>query len=88
MLTAPQEHSCPQVQGNNKLKVGLQAKNKQLLRDAVEFYTKGLAERCGDGKLDAVLLCNRAHVESLLGACQYQYQYQMSTAHVSGARGI
>ncbi len=56
-----------QVNGNNKLKIGLQAKNKHVLREAVEFYDKGLAEKCSDKKLNAVLHCNRAHVHSLLG---------------------
>lgn len=29
-----------QVNGNNKLRIGLKAKNNELFRDAVEFYTK------------------------------------------------
>ncbi|KAJ9516376.1 hypothetical protein QJQ45_011032 [Haematococcus lacustris] len=55
------------VNGNKKLQVGLKAKNKILLREAVEFYSKGLAEGCGNAKLNSVLLSNRSHVESLLG---------------------
>jgi hypothetical protein len=56
-----------QKQGNNKLKIGLKAKNKILLREAVDFYTKGLELKCQDTGLNSVLLSNRAHVELLLG---------------------
>jgi hypothetical protein len=56
-----------QINGNKKLKVGLQVKNKVLLRDAIDFYTQGLGEKCSDNALNAVLHCNRAHVQSLLG---------------------
>lgn len=37
-----------QQQGNNKLRVGLKSKNRLLLREAVEAYTKGLALKCSD----------------------------------------
>jgi hypothetical protein len=40
-------HPHAQVNGNNKLKLGLQCKNPHLLRDAVDFYSKGLAVRGG-----------------------------------------
>ena len=55
------------VQGNNKLKVGLQAENKHVLREAIEFYVKGLALKCSDDRLNSILLSNKAHVESLIG---------------------
>jgi hypothetical protein len=58
------------VQGNNKLKVGLQAKNRLLLRDAIKFYGQGLELRCSDATLNAALYNNRAHVHSLLGEKQ------------------
>lgn len=57
-----------QMQGNNKLRVGLKSKNKHVLREAVQLYTQGLEVKCQDSSLNAVILCNRAHVESLLGA--------------------
>ncbi len=57
-----------QVNGNQKLEIGLKAKNKALLREAVDLYTQGVNERSGNAQLDAVLLSNRAHVHSLLGA--------------------
>ncbi len=47
--------------------MGVKANNKELVREAADFYTKGLLEGCSDNKLNAVLLCNRAHAESLLG---------------------
>jgi hypothetical protein len=56
-----------QATGNSKLKVGVKANNKELVRVAADLYTKGLLEGCSDHKLNAVLLCNRAHAESLLG---------------------
>lgn len=56
-----------QTQGNNKLKVGLQAKKKLMLREAIKFYGEGLKLQCSDNSLNSVLLSNRAHVESLLG---------------------
>ena len=55
------------VQGNNKLKVGIQADNKHVLREAIDFYSKGLALKCSDVRLNSILLSNRAHVESLRG---------------------
>ena len=65
-----QENICAsisQVHGNNKLKVGLQAKNKLLLREAISFYDQGLKLRCKDAEINAALCNNRAHVNSLLG---------------------
>lgn len=56
-----------QVQGNNKLKVGLQAKNRLLLREAIEFYNKGIAVKCSDTAINVALINNKAHVNSLLG---------------------
>lgn len=73
-LQALAEESSPEeraenfkTQGNNKLRIGLKSKNRLLLREAVEFYDKGLALRCGDAALNGALLNNRAHVNSLLG---------------------
>jgi hypothetical protein len=37
-----------QTQGNNKLRIGLKSKNRLLLREAVEFYDKGLGLKCSD----------------------------------------
>ena len=56
-----------QVQGNNKLKVGLKSKNRLLLREAIDFYNKGLAIKCSDTAVNVALHNNRAHVNSLLG---------------------
>ena len=56
-----------QIQGNNKLKIGLQADNKHVLREAIDFYSKGLDLKCSDTKLNSILLSNRAHVSSLIG---------------------
>jgi len=55
------------VNGNKKLQMGLKVKNKILLREAVDCYTKGLAEKGSDAALNSILLSNRAHAESLLG---------------------
>lgn len=64
----PTHHQPPkQVQGNNKLKVGLQAKNPVLLREAIDFYKKGLGVCCSDNALNVALYNNKAHVNSLLG---------------------
>ena len=62
------DHTCMQIQGNNKLKIGLQAEaNKHVLREAIDFYSKGLELKCSDTKLNSILLSNRAHVDSLIG---------------------
>jgi hypothetical protein len=61
--TAPQL----QTQGNNKLRIGLKSKNRLLLREAADFYTKGLGVQCGDARVNTALYNNRAHVNSLLG---------------------
>ncbi|KAF8072387.1 ttc4 [Scenedesmus sp. PABB004] len=73
-LQALAEESTPEeraenfkTQGNGKLRVGLKAKNRLLLREAIEFYDKGLALRCGDAAVNAALHNNRCHVNSLLG---------------------
>ncbi|KAF5838388.1 hypothetical protein DUNSADRAFT_2924 [Dunaliella salina] len=55
------------VNGNKKLQMGLKVRNKVLLREAVDCYTKGLAEKGNDPVLNSILLSNRAHAESLLG---------------------
>lgn len=52
----------PQVQGNDALKRGLQLRKKFYLRQAQEFYSQGLAVRCGAAAVDALLLSNRAQV--------------------------
>eukprot|EP00879_Flechtneria_rotunda_P026899 GHRR01028743.1.p1 GENE.GHRR01028743.1~~GHRR01028743.1.p1 ORF type:complete len:282 (+),score=86.70 GHRR01028743.1:112-957(+) len=54
-------------QGNNKLRIGLKAKNRLLLREAVDCYDKGLALKCTDSQINLALYNNRAHVDSLLG---------------------
>jgi hypothetical protein len=56
-----------QQQGNNKLRVGLKSKNRLLLREAADFYSKGLGVQCGDAVINTALYNNRAHVNSLLG---------------------
>ncbi|KAI8468871.1 MAG: hypothetical protein J3K34DRAFT_454284 [Monoraphidium minutum] len=54
-------------QGNKKLEVGIKAKNRFLLRDAIEMYTKGLALNSSEAGVVAALHNNRAHVHSMLG---------------------
>eukprot|EP00775_Hariotina_reticulata_P012859 gene12859-12986_t len=73
-LKALAEESTPEeraenfkTQGNNKLRIGLKANNKLLLREAVGFYDKGLALTCHDAHVNLALHNNRAHVNSLLG---------------------
>lgn len=71
-----------QINGNNKLKAALSDKadplaRRNLLRDAIKYYTDGLTVLALGTKPDSVrpeetqlgsqLLSNRAHVESLLG---------------------
>eukprot|EP00201_Polytomella_parva_P013831 CAMPEP_0175073596 /NCGR_PEP_ID=MMETSP0052_2-20121109/20691_1 /TAXON_ID=51329 ORGANISM="Polytomella parva, Strain SAG 63-3" /NCGR_SAMPLE_ID=MMETSP0052_2 /ASSEMBLY_ACC=CAM_ASM_000194 /LENGTH=378 /DNA_ID=CAMNT_0016341505 /DNA_START=14 /DNA_END=1146 /DNA_ORIENTATION=+ len=58
--------------GNNKLKLAISDKadslaRRNLLRDAIKFYSDGFAINCGDDKLNSVLLSNRAQAHSLLG---------------------
>ena len=48
--------------------MGLQADNKHVLREAIEFYGKGLELKCSDSKLNSILHSNRAHVDALIGA--------------------
>jgi len=73
-LQALAEESTPaeraenfKVQGNDKVKLGLAAKNRHVLREAVDLYGKGAALRCGDADVNGALLSNRAHVQLLLG---------------------
>ncbi|GBF91215.1 hypothetical protein Rsub_04884 [Raphidocelis subcapitata] len=54
-------------QGNKKLEVGLKAKNRFLLREAVGLYTKGLELQSSEAGVNLALYNNRAHVHSLLG---------------------
>ena len=42
-------------------------RKKFYLREAVTAYTKGLELKCSHDKLNAQLLCNRAHVHLQLG---------------------
>lgn len=71
----PNTCTPPQTSGNNKLRVGLKAKNRLLLREAVDFYNKGLALKCSDNAINVALYNNKAHVNSLLGedfgSCQH-----------------
>jgi hypothetical protein len=69
-----------QVQGNNKLKVGLKAKNRLLLREAIDFYNKALALKCSDTALNVALHNNKAHVNSLLGEAAALQQHGASVA--------
>lgn len=47
--------------------IAMQAKNRLLIREAIEFYDQGLALACGDAQVDAALHNNSAHVHLLLG---------------------
>lgn len=53
--------------GNDKLKMGLKVNNKHVLRDALEFYARGIAVKCSDPKLNSILYSNRAQAHSVLG---------------------
>ena len=55
-------------QGNKKLEIGIKARNKMLLRDAVKFYGDGLELNSSEREVNVALFNNRAHVHSLLGA--------------------
>eukprot|EP00891_Asterochloris_glomerata_P002794 jgi/Astpho2/2794/gw1.00050.278.1_t len=55
------------TQGNDALRTGLKVRKKFYLREAVTAYTKGLELKCSHVKLNAQLLCNRAHVHLQLG---------------------
>jgi hypothetical protein len=57
----------PQKQGNKKLEIGIKAKNRFLLREAVDLYAKGLELGSSEAAVNLALLNNRAHVHSLLG---------------------
>jgi hypothetical protein len=48
--------------------MGLKAKNRLLLREAIALYGRGLELQCGSSAVDAALRNNRAHVHALLGA--------------------
>jgi hypothetical protein len=60
-----------QSQGNNKLRVGLKSKNRMLLREAVEAYSKGLALKCSDVQVGLLLLLllKQTHLVSLGHCC-------------------
>lgn len=60
-------HPHLQTQGNDALRTGLKVRKKFYLREAVTAYTKGLELKCSHVKLNAQLLCNRAHVHLQLG---------------------
>jgi len=80
----------PQTQGNNKLRVGLKAKNRLLLREAVDFYNKGLAVKCSDNAINVALYNNKAHVNSLLGEvfalCQHRSRKPSPAGHTRPGR--
>jgi hypothetical protein len=57
----------PQKQGNKKLEVGIKAKNRFLLREAIGLYGQGLALGSSESEVNVALLNNRAHVHSMLG---------------------
>lgn len=46
---------------------GNEAYREKRFRDALEFYSKGLAAKCGDEELENTLLLNRAAVNLELG---------------------
>lgn len=46
---------------------GNEAYREKRFRDALEFYSKGLAAKCGDEELESALLLNRAAVNLELG---------------------
>ncbi|MEW5307249.1 MAG: hypothetical protein WDW36_009657 [Sanguina aurantia] len=54
------------VQGNNKLRVGLKCGNKIVIREALQHYNSGLELKCTCPVTVAALLCNRAHIHSVL----------------------
>lgn len=54
-------------QGNKKLEIGIKAKNRMLLRDAIGLYNQGLEVQGGEVEVNVALYNNRAHVHSMLG---------------------
>lgn len=47
--------------------MGLKVSNKHVLRDAIEFYSRGVALKCSDAALHSLLLGNRAQAHLTLG---------------------
>lgn len=60
-------------QGNKKLEVGNKMRKTLYYQEAIGFYTKGIAEKCSDGKLNSQLYANRAHVQLILDNCRHAY---------------
>eukprot|EP00911_Craspedida_sp_UC1_P001245 UC1_evm3s938 len=60
-------------QGNQAFKNAIKATAKKartnFLHQAVECWSEGLKEACGDNKMDSVLMVNRAAANLLLGNC-------------------
>ena len=56
-----------QRQGNEKLKFAQKTKQKLYYREAIDIYSKALALKCSDQKLNAVIYSNRAQVNLTLG---------------------
>eukprot|EP00959_Pyramimonas_sp_CCMP1952_P209614 4385603-Pyramimonas_sp.AAC.1 len=56
--------------GNDCMKM---PKNKYYVRNAVTYYTRALAEDCGNKILESICLSNRAQAHILLGECRIAY---------------
>lgn len=60
-------------QGNKKLEIANKTRNTFNFQEAIGFYTKGIAEKCSDAKLNSQLYANRAHVQLILDNCRHAY---------------
>jgi tetratricopeptide (TPR) repeat protein len=60
-------------QGNKKLETANKFKKTLYYKEAMEFYTKGIAIRCADAELNCALHSNRAHVQLVLGNWRHAY---------------
>jgi hypothetical protein len=60
--------------------MGIRSGNKVLLREAIQFYSKGLDAGATDASLISVLYANRAQVEIMLGAPPLAFHGHMCQA--------
>ena len=63
--------------------MGIKSGNRVLLREAVQFYCKGLEVGCTDTSLISVLYANRAQVELMLGMVEAGPRRSMHAGRVA-----
>jgi hypothetical protein len=74
-----------QTQGNNKLRIGLKSKNRLLLREAVEFYDKGLGLKCSDVQVTHATAAAAAAQYGKLLNTHHAAQKLLNTYHAAAA---